>query len=49
MGRLLVYSDSHEGIKAAVAKVLKVTLEALPRAHHAQSVHRFTKVRGLVG
>ena len=35
-GVKLVISDAHEGIKAAVAKVLQRHLAALPRALHAQ-------------
>ena len=35
-GVKLVISDAHEGIKAAVAKVLSRDLAALPRALHAQ-------------
>jgi putative transposase len=35
-GIKLVVSDAHEGIKAAVAKVLHVSWQRLPRALHAQ-------------
>ena len=35
-GVKLVISDAHEGIKAAVARVFRASLAALPRALHAQ-------------
>jgi transposase-like protein len=35
-GVKLVISDAHEGIKAAISKVLNAALAALPRALHAQ-------------